>query len=570
MKRRLLFSLVALVLACLSGQAQSYRFLTSDNELPSSMINDLFQDHYGFVWIATENGLVRYDGARFVTFTNIPSDDHSLAHDFVTSLVEDRDGHLYISTYAGVQMFDYATNTFTANVTWEDGSAFGENSNHLFVNASGKVYSSGHSACEILLQNDRVLARKLKYSPELKNYSKTLEDQNGQQWVLVRGVNAMLRIRDEKIEQTYIFSEPNATLADFTTTADGVVYAVVSELGVVEYNPSTDCFETILPELAHLHLNYICAIEDRLYILAEQSPIYIYDRKKKILTQQNIEMGNGWLNEFNPTHYLIDRDGNTWLSVGQKGVLMIPAYNSPFGYLGNRVANADVVGRSPISALFEDSEGLIWLGTAGDGLYCLNDKLKPVAHYKEPAVVTSFYEDAGGDIWVTSSSSGVSRLNRRTKTFTHHAIKTASGALTTAHDIESDIRGRIWVGTMGNGLYGYDKQTNQAFSINEINNTGIHKWVDRVFVANDGTLWLGTFDGLERVNTQSSTYESVRYLKRTIVYDIAQDKDQSLWLATSVGLLNVSNEGDTLQMFTTQDGLPSWLRSSSPPTAASG
>ena len=175
MKRRLLFSLVALVLACLSGQAQSYRFLTSDNELPSSMINDLFQDHYGFVWIATENGLVRYDGARFVTFTNIPSDVHSLAHDFVTSLVEDRDGHLFISTYAGVQMFDYTTNTFTVNVTWEDGSAFGENSNHLFVNASGKVYSSGHSACEILQQNDRVLARKLKYSPELKNYSKTLD-----------------------------------------------------------------------------------------------------------------------------------------------------------------------------------------------------------------------------------------------------------------------------------------------------------------------------------------------------------------------------------------------------------
>ena len=88
-------------------------------------------------------------------------------------------------------------------------------------------------------------------------------------------------------------------------------------------------------------------------------------------------------------------------------------------------------------------------------------------------------------------------------------MKTASGALTTAHDIESDIRGRIWVGTMGNGLYGYDKQTNQAFSINEINNTGIHKWVDRVFVANDGTLWLGTYDGLERVNTQSPTFERV-------------------------------------------------------------
>ena len=350
MKTRLFSLLIAVVLTCLSGHAQSYRFLTSDKELPSSMTNDIFQDHYGFVWIATENGLVRYDGARFVTYTNSPSDRHSLAHDFVTSLVEDRDGHLYVSTYAGVQVFDYATNTFTENVTWEDGSAFGENSNNLFYSASGKVYSSGHSACEILFQNNRVVARKLKFSGEMKNYSKTLEDNNGKLWVSIRGQNTILRISDEQIEQRYIFSQPNVTLADFTMTADGVAYAIASELGVVEYNPASDRFETMLPELGHLHLNYICAIEDRLYILAEQSPIYIYDRKKKVLTQQNIEMGNGWLNAFNSTHFLIDRDGNTWLSVAQQGLLMIPAYNSPFGYLGNRVANADVVGRSPITA----------------------------------------------------------------------------------------------------------------------------------------------------------------------------------------------------------------------------
>ena len=46
--RRKLFILTFLLLACLTGRAQSFRFLTSDNELPSSMINDLFQDHYGF------------------------------------------------------------------------------------------------------------------------------------------------------------------------------------------------------------------------------------------------------------------------------------------------------------------------------------------------------------------------------------------------------------------------------------------------------------------------------------------------------------------------------------------
>lgn len=556
MHRKLLL-LILVLLTFWSSRAQSYRFLTSDDELPSSMVNDLFQDHYGFVWIATENGLVRYDGARFVTYTNIPSDRHSLAHDFVTSLAEDREGHLYISTYAGVQLFDYATNGFSENVTWEDGSTFGENSNHVTYFESGRVYSSGHSACEITVRKEHVLARKLKRSGEMKNYSKTLEDTGGRLWILVKGQNTILRLdKDEEIEQRYVFAESNVTLTDFTMTADGTVYVAASELGVMEYDPLTDRFQVLLPELAHLHLNNIRAIDDRLYILAEQSPIYVYDRKKKSLTQQNLEIGNTWLDEFNPTHFLIDRDGNTWLSIAQQGVLMIPAYNSPFGYLGHRVTNADQIGKNPVTAVFEDSDGYIWVGTSGDGLYCLTDKAKRVAHYEHPAIVTSFFEDTEGDIWVTSSSSGVSLLNRKTKRIVDHAIKTSSGALTTAHDIESDIRGRMWVGSMGNGLYCFDKQSNLAISINEIS-PDIHKWIDRVFIANDGTLWLGTYDGLERVNTQSPNYEHFRYLKRTIVYDIAQGKDQTLWLATSVGLLNVSIDGDTLQAFSTEDGLPS-------------
>ena len=555
--RRKIFVFITIVLtACLTGRAQSYRFLTSDSELPSSMVNYLFQDHYGFVWIATENGLVRYDGARFVTYTNSPSDPHSLAHDFVTSLVEDRDHHLYISTYAGVQTFDYGTNRFSENVTWEDGSTFGENSNGLYHSTSGKIYSSGHSACEIIRRDDRVIARKLKYSGEAKNYSKMLEDSNGRMWVSMRGQNTIMRVSDEQIEQRYEFNQRNATLSDFTIAADGTVYATVSELGVLEYDTQQDRFEVILPELAHSHLTSICAIDDRLCILAEQSPIYVYDRKKKSLTSQNLEIGNAWLDEFNPTHFLIDRDGNTWVSVGQQGVLMVPSYNSPFGYLGHRVANADQIGRSPVSALFEDSDGHVWVGTTGDGLYCLTDKLKLVAHYRNPAIVTGIYEDPEGDIWVTSSSTGVSRLNRRQMTFDDYSMKTETGALTTAHDIDSDIRGRMWVGTMGNGLYCYDKSSNRAISINQFN-TSMHKWIDRVFVANDGTLWLGTYDGLERVNTQSPTYESFRYLKRTIVYDIVQDKDQTLWLATTVGLVNFSTEGDTLQVFTTEEGLPS-------------
>ena len=551
-----LLTLLFVLLSALAGQAQSYRLLTSDSELPSSMVNDIYQDRYGFIWIATENGLVRYDGARFVTFVHSPSDIRSLAHDFVTSLTEDRNGRLYVATYAGVQVFDRASCRFSSNVVWEDGTAFGENSNHIFSTSTGKVYSSGHSACEVVRNDDRIMARKLAFSGEQKNYTKMQEDVNGRLWMSLNGQNMMFCTDGEQIARRYPLADGDATLVDFTITADGIVYAAVIGKGVMEYDPQTDRFEPVLPELADLHLNNIRAIEDRLYILAERSPLIIYDRKTKTLSRESLDIGNAQLEEYNPTHILIDRDGNTWLSLAQQGVLMLPAYNSPFGYLGHRLAATDQIGNSPVSALLEDSDGRIWIGTGGDGLYCMTDKLKLVAHYESPAFVNRLHEDENGDIWVASSSTGVSRLNRKQMTITHYAMKSEVGALTTAHDIERDMRGRMWVGTMGNGLYCYDRTAGRAFSINQFN-TDIHKWIDRVFVAADGTLWLGTFDGLERVNTLSPNYESHRYLKRTIVYDILQGKDQTLWLATSVGLMNVSTEGDTLKVITTEDGLPS-------------
>ena len=125
---------------------------------------------------------------------------------------------------------------------------------------------------------------------------------------------------------------------------------------------------------------------------------------------------------------------------------------------------SDKLSSNQVTSICQDKTGYIWVGTSGDGLYCLTDKAKRVAHYEHPAIVTSFFEDTEGDIWVTSSSSGVSLLNRKTKRIVDHAIKTSSGALTTAHDIESDIRGRMWVGSMGNGLYCFDKQSNKVLN----------------------------------------------------------------------------------------------------------
>ena len=77
MKNVFTFLLLLFSLLC---NGQSPKLFTTDKELSSSLINQIYQDRNGFIWIATEDGLNRYDGAKFTIYKHEPNNEHSLAH----------------------------------------------------------------------------------------------------------------------------------------------------------------------------------------------------------------------------------------------------------------------------------------------------------------------------------------------------------------------------------------------------------------------------------------------------------------------------------------------------------
>ena len=79
----LLLCLVVLPLA-----AQTGKFYSTNNELSSSLINQIFQDKRGFIWIATEYGLNRFDGLRFSNYKHISGDSTSIKNNYVRTLFE--------------------------------------------------------------------------------------------------------------------------------------------------------------------------------------------------------------------------------------------------------------------------------------------------------------------------------------------------------------------------------------------------------------------------------------------------------------------------------------------------
>ena len=108
--RRLFLSLLLSAIA-FTGFGQAGQFFPSER-FSSGLINDVCQDQYGYIWIATENGLNKFDGYRFTTYLSHPNDSTTLGSNIVTSLYCDKQGQLWVGTRTGLSRYDYTTDRF--------------------------------------------------------------------------------------------------------------------------------------------------------------------------------------------------------------------------------------------------------------------------------------------------------------------------------------------------------------------------------------------------------------------------------------------------------------------------
>ena len=91
----------------------SFRHLTTEHGLSQDHVVAILQDHQGFMWFATGEGLNRYDGHSFVVYKNDPSDPGSLSHNFIREVFEDAQGYLWVAAYPGINKFDPRTERST-------------------------------------------------------------------------------------------------------------------------------------------------------------------------------------------------------------------------------------------------------------------------------------------------------------------------------------------------------------------------------------------------------------------------------------------------------------------------
>lgn len=112
MKNKTFILIIFLCFLPLFCKGQFCKLYSTHGDISSSMINHIYQDSKGYIWVSTEDGLNKYDGAKFVNYKNHFNDSTSLLGNHVYRTFQDAKGNLYVLSIKGLQIYNYKSDSF--------------------------------------------------------------------------------------------------------------------------------------------------------------------------------------------------------------------------------------------------------------------------------------------------------------------------------------------------------------------------------------------------------------------------------------------------------------------------
>lgn len=540
--------------------AQRCMMLSVGDGLSSSNVNAVYQDRRGDIWIATENGLNRYDGLYVHTYKHDPSNPHSISHNIIRSFAEDGEGRLLVGGEYGVQVYDPRTDSFSTLLTDEAGEPYTGNVNHMLTIGGGTVWLSGNDLLQVAEGAGGELVLNQLRLPIPTRMTGTLRcDADGTVWCARHGDGVYKGLPDGAWTH-YTLDNFEDMFVTISNPVDGVIYAADHSGNICHYDKETDRF---VPDASVLQgrsiLQILNAGDGRVLFCTDGYGVWILNPATgewSLLQADTIPCDPATMN----VHSIVqDHVGNFWLAVYQRGVIMIPSRNVAFHYIGNRSFVANVIGSMPVSSLLAEPDGRLWVGTQGDGLYLLDQHFSLLKHYRVedgfPNSVFDLTKDREGRIWFGSFSRGLWRLDpERGQLLNMAEVDKEDRAAELPRCLEMDSSGCIWMGSMGYGLFRYDPVKGSTERI-ETRNEFINPRIADLLLRGN-ILCVATAKGIFDLDISSSPLSILHHvLPDTQVYCLATDGD-SLYAGTIDGLAIIDPATYQTKMLTVADGLP--------------
>nr|WP_295927730.1 two-component regulator propeller domain-containing protein [uncultured Dyadobacter sp.] len=567
---------------------QSAKLFGVENGLSSSMVTAVHQDRSGFIWVATEDGLNRFDGIKFTVYRQDKANGEAVSSNFIQVLFEDQTGRMYTGSLHGLQYYDPATDSFRTIPLMIGQSKM----THVRVlaicqrrNGDILVGTSGHGIFRVEQEGRQLCARPVTLQVPSNLIIQMFEDSDRNLWVSTED-RGLLRFADTSLKSVnaYFVSKKiqNNIVTSLCQDKYGRVFAGNMVSGLYQYSAVNDTFQNIpYPGAGSLPIADLMVNDNGQVLIGTRgNGLKYFDSGSGRILDMNHNVDTFDFTKSKVFSACEDNSGNTWLGIYQKGLLLLGVNTNRFGYMGYKSASKNLIGSSAVKALFEDKNRTIWVGTDNDGLYALPDGGKPAMHYHKSAAnpsapenVMTVFEDSEGNLWTGSYLTGLSKLDRKTGKFAHSdKLSDKNGDnVQRVFDIKEDSKKRLWIATMGSGIFGMDLRTGSVENLDALpgrvslpkENFLPNSWVNCLLIAKDNKLFIGTFNGLACLDLETKNFVSAfganSLLKGVVIYALFDDDKGNLWAGTSQGLKKISRATNAITTFDMADGLPSNL-----------
>lgn len=535
-----------------------------NNELSSSLINYLFQDSNGLLWVATEEGLNCYDGNKFRQFRHSTNDSSSLCSNYVNSLFETKCGKLLICTNRGIQIYNPSHRNFEGRIKDFDNREFTASVVQAIDRGNGEYWVVGDSIRILNKPEENHIGLSLSKAPDvcadLKHIHCGVKDNDGNLWLSL-SERGLLSISPDNQIQYFFGSIGQPSVSSMVIGKDGLLYLGTTSHGLLRYDGDGNEFEYLSPSTGKEIKNLFADTNGNILQATDGTGIVIYNPATGL--SSNMKFGNSFLNSGNAkTHYILkDNYDNLWITIFQTGLIFIPHSYNAFNYIGSDSEEYNVIGNNCISSIYKDSEGILWVGSDNDGIYALNPDFTSRAHFynDDISVPMCMFEDSKKNLWVGTYLSGVGTIDRNNGKMNRIQLPLQSDIpANMCFAITEDRDHNVWLGMMHSGLIRYNLDSGMT-SVDFPWRGKVDSFIASLYYsARTNALYIGTYSGLQIVNNLSHNNADVhRVLENDIVHSIDEDNDGIIWLGTTNGLISFNNKNGEFKRYGVFDGLHS-------------
>lgn len=597
-------------------QERYFRNISVDKGLSQSTVFAIRQDSVGFIWMATQDGLNRYDSKGFKIYRPVEGDKNALQSHYIRNLFIDHKGTLWIGGNQGISRYSYAADNF---VNYKLPRSFGEwyvssitedaQHNIWATTIAGSVFKLAAGTAEFKQVNVNALEHGIKKISYISSWNKDiligtevgLFKFNPQGHYLTKlnlGVDKPA-VNDVYIdrENLWVATEGNGLIKYNTPTANTTFFThqpgknSLSDNNVrcigkdVDGNMWIGTFKGLsVLDLSKLSFdNYYHQVSQPYTISQNSVRCFYQDRQKAIwlgtyyggvnyyhkddikfnLLSQNT--GRTSLNDEVIGIIKQDAKGNFWIGTNDKGLNYWNRNNNTVSYYSNQENNANSLGSNNVKAIEFDAQGNVLIGTHNGGLNVLNPNTGTVKRYRHDDnnpnsiagdLVYSIVKDYKGRIWV-GTRTGLDQFHPETQTFTHIHLDKAGKRLT-SDDITflfEDSQHRIWIGTTNGVTLFYPDNMLFGTTVNGKESEDI---VTCITEDKKHRIWMGTREGMSLYDETQQAFISFKSRKDFVkgtVYGIQPDNDGNLWISTNSGLVKFNVDKGLKQTFDESDGL---------------